>query len=119
MGKHVLVVLSNAQEGTDEAFNRWYTDTHLGDVLSLPGYTAAQRFKLSDAQLAEGELPYRYLALYEVEAEDAQAACDALRSGAATMVIDPSLDRDRTVAWFFTPIAERVIASGTKVAETV
>jgi hypothetical protein len=108
MAKHVLVVLSNAQEGEDEAFNRWYTETHLGDVLKVPGYAAAQRFKLSDAQIADGDAPYRYLALYEVESDDVGAAAQALRGASGQMVIDPSLDRSRTVAWFYTPITERV-----------
>jgi hypothetical protein len=108
MAKHILVVLSNAEDGTDEQFNRWYTETHLGDILTLPGYTAAQRFKLSEAQLGTGDLPYRYLAIYEVEAENVAAAAEALSSNTGGMVIDPALDRSRTVAWFYTPITERV-----------
>lgn len=108
MAEHVLVVLSNAQDGADEQFNRWYTDTHLGDILKLPGYSAAQRFKLSETQLAAGDLPYRYLAIYEVDAADVAAAAEAMRSNAGSMVIDPALDRSRTVAWFYTPITERV-----------
>jgi hypothetical protein len=110
MAKHILVVLSNAQDGTDEPFNRWYTETHLGDILTLPGYAAAQRFKRSETQLAIDDLPYRYLAIYEVDAEDVASAADALRATSGHMVIDPALDRSRTVAWFYTPITERVEA---------
>jgi hypothetical protein len=108
MGKHILVVLSNARDGEEEAFNRWYTKTHLGDVLKIPGYTAAQRFELSGAQLGPGDLPYRYLALYEVDADDLAAAGRALTNAGPEMVIDSSLDRGRTVAWFYSPITERV-----------
>lgn len=108
MAKHVLVVLSNAQDGEDEAFNKWYTETHLGDILSLPGYSAAQRFKLSETQLGTTDLPYRYLALYEVEADEVADAARALSSNSGQMVIDPALDRSRTVAWFYTPVTERV-----------
>jgi hypothetical protein len=110
MAKHILVVLSNAQDGTDEQFNRWYTETHLGDILTLPGYAAAQRFKLSETQLAMGDPPYRYLAIYEVDAEDVASAAEALRANSGRMVIDPALDRSCTVAWFYTPITERVEA---------
>ena len=108
MAKHIFLVLSNAQDGADEQFNRWYTETHLGDIVALPGYSAAQRFKLSETQLTPGELPYRYLAIYEVDAEDVGSAVEAMRSGAGRMVIDPALDRSRTVAWFYTPITERL-----------
>ncbi len=111
MAKHILVVLSNAQDGQDEAFNRWYTETHLGDVLKIPGYAAAQRFRLSDTQLRPDGAPYRYLAIYEVEAGDPAAAARALTDAGAEMVIDPSLDRSRTAAWFFTPLTQRVTAA--------
>ncbi len=112
MAKQTLVVLSNATEGGDEEFNKWYTDTHLGDVLKLKGYKAAQRFKLSDKQMG-GEQPYRYLALYEVETEDPAEAAAELRGDAGrAMPISPTLDRTRTVAWFYTPITEKVTATG-------
>ncbi len=111
MAKHLLVVLSNAVDGQDEMFNRWYTNTHLGDVLKVPGYVAAQRFKLSETQLGPGEFPYRYMALYEVETDDLEKACRALTEGAAgSMYIDPALDRERTVAWFYSPITPRLTA---------
>jgi len=115
VGKHVLVVLSNATEGGDDEFNEWYTNRHLGDVLKLRGYKAAQRFRLSDAQLGTAELPYRYLAIYEVEAEDVSDAAAALTSGiggAEAMYISPTLDMGRTSAWFYTPITDRVTATG-------
>jgi hypothetical protein len=102
----VLVVLSNAVEGKDEAFNAWYTDTHLKDLLKIPGYEAAQRFRQSDTQLGNAaNLPYQYLAIYEVETDDLPAAANAMTS--TPMYIDPSLDRANTVAWYYTSITER------------
>ena len=108
MPKQVLVVLSNAVEGTDDEFNRWYTGTHLGEVLELDGYVAAQRFKLSDGQLGEGDLPYRYFALYEVDSEDPAGPARALSGGIRSMNMSPTLDLGRTVAWFYTPVTERM-----------
>jgi hypothetical protein len=114
MAKHILVVLSNATEGGDAEFNEWYTNTHLGDVLKLRGFTAAQRFRLSDTQLGAEEIPYRYLATYEVETDDVADAAAALRGGVGEsgMYISPTLDMGRTVAWFYTPITGRVTATG-------
>ena len=102
--KHILVVLSNAVDGQDDQFNDWYDNQHLGDVLEVPGFIAARRYRLSDDQMAGAESPYRYLAIYEVDAEKAGDAASALGAGAGTMVIDPALDRSRTVAWFYTPL---------------
>jgi hypothetical protein len=116
MSKHLLIVLSNATDGSDDEFNDWYTNTHLGDVLQVPGFSAARRFKLSDAQLnPDGEYPYGYLAIYEVDSDDVQAVGKALSSGASgSMYISPALDRDRTVAWFYSAITDRVESAGGK-----
>jgi len=109
MARHILTVLSNATEGADTEFNDWYTNTHLGDVVKVRGFTAAQRYKLSNVQLGAGDLPYKYLAIYEVEIDDLAETSKALQDGASgTMYISPTLDRERTAAWFFTPITESV-----------
>lgn len=112
MAKHILVVLSNCSEGTDDAFNNWYTNTHLPDVIRVPGFSAAQRFRISDTQMAgDGDTPYKYLAIYEVDADEVTVPRDGLRETSANpgaMYIDPSLDAGRTVAWFYSPITGRV-----------
>ena len=110
MAKHTLVVLTNAKEGADEAFNEWYDHTHLGDVLALEGFAAAQRFKLSGTQLAEGDLPYRYLALYEIETDDLTVPITALQEGAPKMEITDAFDQAGVAAWLYSPITERVTA---------
>ena len=58
MAKYTFVVLTNAVEGKDDAFDEWYTNTHLGEVqLAVPGFVSAQRFKLTDAQRAKPPHP--------------------------------------------------------------
>jgi len=39
-----LIVFTNPVEGRDDEYNDWYTNTHLPDVLKIPGITGAQRF---------------------------------------------------------------------------
>ncbi len=65
-----MVVLANAVEGRDEEYNEWYTNVHIPEVLAA-GFTAAQRFKMADAQM--GEVPHRYLAIYEFDGSAADA----------------------------------------------
>ena len=113
---HVLIVLSNAVEGQDDAFNDWYTNTHLGDVTALTGFVAAQRYRLSDGQVGDADMerPYRYLAIYEVKEDMLDAAVAALGAAAAergeAMVISDALDMERTVAWMYSPTTGRVSA---------
>src|SRR5947209_6745269 len=56
----------------EAAFNRWYTETHLPDLLTVPHVVSAQRFKLAGPPSA-GEPADQYLALYELETDDPQA----------------------------------------------
>jgi hypothetical protein len=50
--KYTLVVLTNAVEGKEAEFNEWYSKTHLKDVIAIPGFKSAQRFKISGQPVA-------------------------------------------------------------------
>lgn len=73
MGRHILVTMTNPVDGREDEFNDWYSNVHLSESVGVPGLISAQRFKLSDEQLGEPS-EYRYLAIYEIEAESAGAA---------------------------------------------
>jgi len=113
MTRHVLVVLSNAAAGCDEDFNDWYDHQHLPDVLSVEGFVAAQRFRLSDEQLRPDEpLPHRYLAVYEIEAPDLAVPLRQLLASVmgGTIRLSETLDLRSLSAYAFTPITGRVTA---------
>ena len=114
MAKHIFAVLANCAEGADEdAFNDWYTNTHLADILSLPGYVKATRYELSSAQvMPDDELSHRYLAIYEIEADDIEAAVNALPASAEEVALagwhgSETIDAASVKSWMFTQIAER------------
>ena len=110
MANHVFVVLTNPVEDGDAEFNDWYTNVHLRDVLSVPGFIAAQRFKLADEQMMEAG-PYRYLALYEIETDDVGATLEALRRASGSMVISGAMETE-AAAWVFSALTERRTADG-------
>jgi hypothetical protein len=106
-----LIVLTNAVEGQDEEFNEWYTTRHLNDVLAVEGFVAAQRFEFTPGKLGK-EAPYRYLAIYDVEAESVEQAERALFAAARDenlMPISDAMDRQRAT-WWFVETTERVEA---------
>lgn len=70
MARFSFVVYSNPVEGREQEYNDWYSNEHLKDLLKIPGVIAARRFKLSGTQIHDGAKPYRYLAIYDIEAED-------------------------------------------------
>ena len=51
MTKYTFVVMTNASEGKEEEFNRWYNQHHIPDVLNVPGFVSGQRFRLAEAQM--------------------------------------------------------------------
>jgi hypothetical protein len=111
MAKHVFVVFTNPTPGQEAEYNAWYTGQHLPDVLDVPGFVSAQRFKLSDTQRAAGPFPWQYLALYQIETDDLQKTLGELaaRSGTSAMVISDALGAER-LAWVYDPITPSVEA---------
>ena len=108
MAKYTYVVMSNPVAGKEEEYNRWYTDQHLPDVLAVPGFVAAQRYRVDDAN---STLAHRYLALYEMESEDVQKTLAELqgRAGTPLMPLSDALDVNTVSATVFTPITGRVL----------
>jgi hypothetical protein len=88
MPKFKLVALSNAVEGAETEFNRWYREEHLSDVSAIEGVTAAHFHKF-----AAGNDRWGYMAIYDVEAEDPAHILAEIkrRSGTNLMPVSPSL----------------------------
>jgi hypothetical protein len=109
MAKHILLVITNPTPDQEDEFNRWYTEVHLDDVLRVPGFVAAQRFKLS----ADGPkgLSGRYLAVYEMDIDDPQHAFVALAEAVQNgqMPISSAMDPVNLASSVFTPITERKV----------
>ena len=108
MKKHYLLILSNPVDGKEDEYNKWYTDTHLHDVVKVPGFVSAQRFELSEAQMQEG-IEYKYLAIYEIETDNIKAAIDALgKARNESMVMSSALDRTSLKSFVFIPISDKI-----------
>jgi hypothetical protein len=92
MKRFKLLVLSNPREGRDQEYNDWYTKRHLAEVVAIPGFVSAQRFKLTDPMGFPHD--HRYMAIYEIESDNPKAVMDDMmsRSGTPTMVISEALD---------------------------
>jgi hypothetical protein len=82
MSKYRLIVFTDAVAGREDEFNDWYTNRHIGDVVAVPGVASAQRFELKS--IFGGEFRHRYLAIYEIDAEDYEAAVREILNRANT-----------------------------------
>jgi len=99
MARSVLLVFTNATDGDDVEFNRWYDEVHLKEVLEVPGFVAAERFDLSGVQMMEGERPHKYLSIYEIEG-DPEAALASLREMSPQMNMSSTLSGDAATSLY-------------------
>jgi hypothetical protein len=111
MSKHCYVVLSGPVAGQEAEYHRWYNERHLPDVLKVPGFVGAQRFKVSDPHPSQ---PARFLALYDIETEDPAASMADLMSRAGTpeMVLTDAMDMTSVSATLYTAITDRLLPKG-------
>lgn len=111
MPSSLCIVQTNAVPGREAEFDDWYTEQHLADVLALPGFASAQRFRMSSVQrdAAAAAYPYRYLASYELSG-DPRAALDALAAAVADgMYLSPAMEGQRTTV-VYDAITDRIVA---------
>ena len=106
MSKHYLFHYANAVEGREGEFNEWYDNTHLGDVLAVPGMIAATRYELEPVERSGPPAPGQYLAVYEFEGDPAEVTA-ALGAAAKQMFITPAMSSERGPSRVYKEITPR------------
>lgn len=101
MGKYILVVPSSAKPGQDDAYNTWYDNQHINDLLAIPGIKSGRRFVPSSASPMPP--PANYLALYEIETDDVGALMGEMnrRAAAGEMPLTDAIDLESAKMWVF------------------
>jgi hypothetical protein len=87
MPKAILYVESSpASPEREDEYNHWYSNTHVPEILALPGFTGAVRYKAAEP-VADGTPAY--IAVYDIDADDPQAVLSgmfaAMKAGKLTM----------------------------------
>jgi hypothetical protein len=111
----LFFVLSNPVDGAEDAFNKWYDETHVHEVLAVPGISTAQRYMLKPHELPANDLAdipppaHGYLAVYEVAAEPATVMTEFMaRLGSGAMTLSPALDLATVTMGFWEPRGPRL-----------
>jgi hypothetical protein len=104
--KYLMIAQTTAKEGREKEFNDWYDNIHLAEVLSMPGFEAAQRF-----EVASGKAPFAFYSVYEVEAENHKEIWQRAGELDATMTRTDELGE--AGAFILRPIGPRVVADDT------
>lgn len=105
MPRYNMVVLTNPTEGKDAEYNEWYNNTHIPEVCDIPGMVAGERFKVMP-ELCMNQPPRPYLAIYEIEADDAGSVLQELtrRAESGEMNMSDALDVDNAIFWIYEKI---------------
>jgi hypothetical protein len=91
MPKGVMVVQTGPVDAArEDEYHDWYTNTHIPEILAIPGFVSARRFKV------RGGAEPSYLAIYELDADDLGAAMKELsrRSAAGETTASDALRMD-------------------------
>lgn len=98
-----MVVMSTPQPGREDEYNDWYQNVHLGELLALPGFRCAQRFRMSRG-LGVGQA-YPYLAIYEIETDEIDAVVATLVATAekGELTMSDAIDTSQTYAVIYEP----------------
>lgn len=109
MARYQLVVLTNAAPGKDAEFNAWYDNRHVQDVLAIPGFLGAQRFKLTPGS---GQTNWSYLALYDIETDDPAKTMADMQAHAASgkMEMSDAADLSTATVFFASTLGPKVAA---------
>lgn len=75
-----MVVYSRPSPGREDEYNDWYQNVHLRELVALPGFVSAQRFRYARS-LVEGEA-FPYMSIYEIDTDDVDAVLNTLRGTA-------------------------------------
>jgi len=64
MAKTLNLLFAQPPAGvSDQEFNEWY-NAHIEEIVTIPGWVAAQRFRLEASE--DGTVPFGYLTVYEL-----------------------------------------------------
>lgn len=105
--QHQILVFTDPVEGREDEYNTWYDDIHVSEVLAVEGFVACQRFATDPSR----NPPAKYLAVYEVDAEDPVEAWKTLQRTIPQMNMSDSLDMSSVHTWIYTALGERVSVS--------
>jgi hypothetical protein len=100
MARYQYVILTQAVQGMQDEFERWYDEVHLKDVLKVPGIVSAKRYRIVRLQAEDLGAPlWCSLAVYEMETDDPDQVLARIRALAGTeaMPLTDALNRSGMV----------------------
>jgi hypothetical protein len=87
MPRGVLIAQTRPSDPSrEEEYNHWYSRVHVPELLAIPGFVGARRYKVSEGSpggVTVGADGYPYIAVFELEADDLDGVIGELGARAA------------------------------------
>ena len=107
----IMLVFTDAVPGREAEYNEWSEHTHLPELLTLPGFVAAQRWaRAPQAPAGQEPCPLGNLAVYELEG-DGEKGLAAMMDATGSMNISDALDFTTVKLWVFNEHGVRQVAA--------
>lgn len=112
MPRYKMIVMTKPVEGREEAYNDWYQNTHLRELVALPGIRSARRYRRAHSLVAGDSYPY--MAIYEIEADDLDAVVAGIieASGSGGIWMSDAIDLGDKYAVIYEEFGAEVSAPG-------
>lgn len=110
--RYKFVTLTNPAEGQDAEYDEWSDRQHIPDVLAIPGFISAQRFRVNSANPSDRPQRWKTATVYEVETNDPAAFFANLSAAAreGRMPVAACFDLRSAYIGLLEPITEPVYA---------
>lgn len=93
---HKMMVLAKAVPGKTEALAQWYDNTHIPDLLAVPGLITAERHDLVTLKSPEGTTSWDFMLIYEFDGPDPMAVLKNMAE--AQVVMSDVLESSSTLS---------------------
>jgi hypothetical protein len=106
---HLLFVLSNAKAGSETAFIEWYQGAYRKAVARIVAVVHGLHYEQHDVDISQGRypgLPYKYLALYQLSLDGAEAAEEIIRE--INTLFAQSTTTQTPATWLYYPVSDKV-----------
>lgn len=91
-----MVVFAKAAPGQVEALAKWYDETHMNDLLAVPGLVSAERHTLMTLKQPEGTTQWDFMLIYELAGDNPMVVLGEMAK--AQVVISDLLESTSTLS---------------------
>lgn len=64
-----MIVMAKAKPGQVEALAKWYDETHIADLLAVPGLVSAERHSIMPLKAPDGVPAWDFMLIYGLEGD--------------------------------------------------